>query len=151
MKRAFSLVELMIVVALLGIVAAIALPTFQDHLAKAKEAAAKDNLRVLRNAIERYAAQHDGVPPGYPNDDPSNGASLSGLTVYKQMVVDSDYLSEMPENPFNEDTTIEMVADSESFPTEPVGFRGWIYKPATKTIKLNWPGTDSEGVRYFDY
>ena len=51
MKRAFTLVEILIVVALLGILAAIALPTFQDHIQQARESAAKDNLRILRNAI----------------------------------------------------------------------------------------------------
>lgn len=69
MKKAFTLVEILIVVAILGILAAIVLPQFQSHTQQAKESAAKDNLRILRNAIELYAAQHDGVPPGYPNGD----------------------------------------------------------------------------------
>ena len=70
MKRAFSLVEILIVVAVLGILAAIALPTFQGYIVEAKEAAAKDNLCILRSAIELYAAQHDGVPPGIPGGRP---------------------------------------------------------------------------------
>ncbi len=70
-KYAFTLVEILIVVAILGILAAIVLPTFQDHVQQARESAAKDNLRILRNAIEVYAAQHNDVPPGYPNDDQS--------------------------------------------------------------------------------
>ncbi|RKY11715.1 MAG: hypothetical protein DRP65_03460, partial [Planctomycetota bacterium] len=50
MKKAFSLVELLIVVAILGILAAIVVPEFQTYTQQAKEAAAKDNLRILRNA-----------------------------------------------------------------------------------------------------
>ena len=61
----FTLVELMIVVAILGVLAAIVLPEFAGHIQQAKESAAKDNLRILREAIERYAADHNGVPPGY--------------------------------------------------------------------------------------
>ncbi|GAH74356.1 unnamed protein product, partial [marine sediment metagenome] len=70
MKKAFTLVEILIVVAILGILAAIVIPQFQAHSQEAKEAAAKDNLRILRNAIELYAVQHGGVPPGYPADNP---------------------------------------------------------------------------------
>ena len=65
MKKAFTLVEILIVVAILGILATIALPTFQSHPQEAKESAAKDNLRILRNAIELFTAQHNDVPPGY--------------------------------------------------------------------------------------
>ena len=72
MKKAFTLVEILIVVTILGILAAIALPTFQGHIIQAKEAAAKDNLRILRNAIELYAAQHNDMPPGYINGDLEN-------------------------------------------------------------------------------
>jgi len=70
MKRAFSLVELMIVVAVLGIMAAIVVPQFQSYSTQAKEAVAKDSLRLLRGAIELYTGRHGGVPPGYKDDDP---------------------------------------------------------------------------------
>ena len=63
------------------------------------------------------------------------------------------YLSELPENPFNGISKVEVLQDDEDFPAAPVDtdVYGWIYKPATKTIKLNWPGTDSVGIAYFDY
>jgi general secretion pathway protein G len=61
MKRGFSLVELMIVVAVLGIMAAIVVPQFQSHSIEAKIAVAKDNLRILRSAIDLYTAQHGSL------------------------------------------------------------------------------------------
>jgi hypothetical protein len=44
-----------------------------------------------------------------------------------------------------------MLANGASFPGEAAGDTGWIYKPATETIRLNWPGNDDEGTRYYDY
>jgi prepilin-type N-terminal cleavage/methylation domain-containing protein len=151
MKKAFTLIEILIVVAILGILAAIVLPTFKGHMTEAKESAAKDNLRILRNAIELYAAQHNGVPPGYAANDPSNTPVY--VFFIGQLVLREHYLSELPENPFNGKCITKMIANNEDFPTAPVmtDVCGWIYKPATKTIKLNWQGTDPAGTSYFDY
>ncbi len=149
MERAFSLVELMIVVAVLGILAAIVVPQFQGHSTQAKEAVATDSLRLLRGAIELYAAQHDGVPPGYENDDVTTPPS--GLVFNRQLILEKRYLSEMPENPFNNLETIEIIGNTEAFPASALGGFGWAYQPATKTIKLDWPGADKSAIRYFDY
>lgn len=151
MKKAFSFVELMIVVAILGILAAIILPEFQSYTTQAKEAAAKDNLRILRGAIELYAARHRGIAPGYPSNDPSQQPSWIAL---RSQLVDIGYFpSNLPRNPFNEETFMRVIANNEDFPTEPLltGLYGWIYKPATKKIRLNWSGTDKDGIRYYDY
>ena len=150
MKKAFTLVEVLIVVAILGILAAIALPTFQSHTQEAKEAAAKDNLRILRHQIELYAAQHNGIPPGYNNDNPD--APPSSLLFYKQMVFEGHYLLSMPKNPFNGQIRLKTIrGSSEEFPTEPTGEYGWIYKPATKEIRIDWPGADKAGIAYYEY
>lgn len=146
----FTLVELMIVVSILGILAAIVLPEFQSHTQQAKEAAAKDSLRILRETIERYAAEHNDVPPGYPSNDPSNNP---GTASFNTQLFNGDYLSARPKNPFNNSGAFKLIGNLETFPTEPVlpEVNGWIFQPATKTLKLNWPGTDSEGKLYFDY
>ena len=149
MKRAFSLVELMIVVAVLGILAAIVVPRLQEHSVRAKEAVAKDSLRLLRGAIELYAARHGGVPPGYKDDDPGTVPGDSHFN--RQVIVEGRYLSEMPENPFNSRQDVRMIGNSEAFPGDPTGGFGWVYQPATKTIRLDWPGADKRAIRYFDY
>jgi prepilin-type N-terminal cleavage/methylation domain-containing protein len=151
MKKSFTLVEILIVVAILGILAAIVLPTLQGHIQQAKESAAKDTLRILRNIIELYAARHNGIPPGYSNDNPSLLPSFGMFSF--QMIVRSNYIPKIPKNPFNGQYMMKMIGNDEDFPTEPFVTKiyGWIYKPATKEIRLNWSGTDSAGVAYFNY
>jgi prepilin-type N-terminal cleavage/methylation domain-containing protein len=166
LKKAFTLVELLIVVAILGILAAVIMPTLQGHIQRARESAAKDDLRVLRNAIELYAAQHNGVPPGYPDNDTTQ--SPDHLTFIWQLALATNesgkiaergtpgynfgpYINTYSKNPFNNKWTLNMINNSGDFPAEATGDYAYIYKPATKQIKLDWPGTDSEGVRYYDY
>lgn len=52
--KGFTLIELMIVIAILGILAAIAIPAYQDSVRKAKRADAQGALMGLANAMERY-------------------------------------------------------------------------------------------------
>ncbi len=148
MKRGFSLVELVIVVALLGIMAAIVVPQFQNHSVQAKGAVAKDSLRILRSSIELYTAHHQGIPPGYENDNPQSTPSYSAF--YEQLV-DNNYMRKMPKNPFNDLQNIKMVGNEQTFPTSPVDGYGWIYQPATKTIRINYAGTDEQGTPYFNF
>ena len=166
MKRAFSLVELMMVVALLGILAAMAFPQFQSNTTDAKATTAKANLRVLRSAFELYTAQHNGVAPGYLDGNPLavpnqtvmmnqlEKATTSAGAIAELGTVGYDrgpYLKRSPENPFNSRTDTKMLTNNEDFPQNATGQFGWIYHAATKTIKLDWPGTDKHGVRYYDY
>src|SRR5690606_32356582 len=65
--RAFSLIELVIVVVILGIIAAIAAPRMSRGSKGAIDSALKSDLAVLRNAIELYQIEHDGLYPSEAN------------------------------------------------------------------------------------
>lgn len=125
------------------------MPQFQSQSSQAKKAVAKDHLRMLRSAIELYTVQHGGIPPGYENNNPLNTPSSDVFLT--QMMISGSYIRKMPANPFNNLETIMMVGNNESFPQKAVDGYGWICQPATKKIRLNWAGADSDGLRYFDY
>jgi type II secretory pathway pseudopilin PulG len=61
---AFTLAELILVVVMLALLAAIVIPRVAGGREQAGESATKDNLRVLRTAIAHYQAQHGGTFPG---------------------------------------------------------------------------------------
>ncbi|MBI3622114.1 MAG: prepilin-type N-terminal cleavage/methylation domain-containing protein, partial [Nitrospirae bacterium] len=58
-KKGFTLIELMIVVAIIGILAAIAIPNFLRFQAKSKQAEAKTNLGAIGTTAESYRAERD--------------------------------------------------------------------------------------------
>ncbi|MBA3065165.1 prepilin-type N-terminal cleavage/methylation domain-containing protein [bacterium] len=63
MKKGFTLIELMIVVAIIGVLAAVAIPKFADLIRKAQEAACKGQLGAVRSALSIYYGNMEGVWP----------------------------------------------------------------------------------------
>jgi len=149
MSKGFSLIELIIVASIIGILASLVVPAMENRATEAKMAAAREDLHLLRVAIRLYSAQHGGIAPGYADND--YGGSLGSEYFLSQTITQARYLHRMPENPFNERDTIFVLDNSASFPTDASGAYGWIYQPASETIRLDWPGTDNTGVRYYDY
>ena len=71
MKKAFTLIEILIVVVLLGILAAIVIPNFSNASDTARASMLADNLRIFRTQLPVFKAQHGGIAAGYPNGDTS--------------------------------------------------------------------------------
>ena len=165
-EKAFTLVEVILVVTILGILGALVLPTFQGHIVKARESAAKDNLRAIRSQIELYKLQHKGIPPGYLNGSgvpealmqlqftgtTTETGAASPSTVPSEPYLYGPYIKRLPENSFNKLSNIVYVPEATDFSAAVDGTSsGWLYKKETGEFKINWTGTDSEGTAFYNY
>src|SRR3954471_17961756 len=65
-RSGFTLIEILIVIVILGILAAIVVPELSSASRQAREGVIKDDLRFMREQMTRYMIQHNDAPPGYP-------------------------------------------------------------------------------------
>jgi general secretion pathway protein G len=75
-RSGFTLIELMIIVAIIGVLAAIALPKFGDLVRKATEGSTRGSLASVRSAINVYYSDMEGVYPGSLLSITQNGKYL---------------------------------------------------------------------------
>jgi len=149
-EMGFTLIELMIVVAIIGILAALALPKFASLLEKSREAATKGNQNALRGAISIYYGDNEGVNPEfvfttfeytfsrYLDKLPPVKASHSGIGVGTT------------ESPSGTDALHVGTTTLEVFVAADKG-TGWKYGQATGHIYINSAATDSKSLPYSTY
>ena len=157
--RAFSLVELVIVVVIIGVIAAIAVPRISRGAKGAGESALRGSLATLRNAIDMYAAEHNGTFPGSDGleatlIDQLTKKTNGGGTVGTGAGYDfGPYLRRgFPPAPVGPNagkvTGVEMVTVSPPVADETKTTKGWIYNYQTGEIVVNTDDTDDAGDQY---
>lgn len=90
-RKAFTLIELLIVVAIIGILAAIAIPNFLQAQIRAKVARAKAEMKTVTTALEIYNVDHSEYP--WINQNP-------GYDIPRVLTTPIDYLTSLPKDPF---------------------------------------------------
>jgi general secretion pathway protein G len=91
-QAGFTMIELMVVLAIIGTLATLAIPTFRVSVIKAREAALKEDLFVMRDLMDKHYTDHGVWPPAL------------------QDLVDKEYLRSLPVDPFtgSADTWVEV-------------------------------------------
>lgn len=143
-SRAFTLVELVIVVLIIGILAAIVVPRFTNASDRARDSSARTTLTYLRNQIELFKTQHGNCPP-------QAGALWKLLQTTSDIAETTSptptgthfgpYFRSDPLNPWNNFTTVNSATVDAS--------AGWYYSASPTSYELRLRNMD--GSVNYDY
>ncbi len=163
LKAGFTLIEMLIGMAILIILAGMAIPSFAEAMEDAEVASLEQQLQRIRTAVDYYTFQHEEQVPGYDGAT----STWSASTFENQLLLASDedgntaavgtsgyyygpYITEgFPQNPFNGLNSVHMVQPGVAF-AEADDTTGWVYWADTGTLRANSSGTTPDGIPHFD-
>ena len=124
--QGFTLVEILIVVVILGILAAIVIPQFTSASEDAKASSLQSQLQTIRSQLEIYQVQHNG---GYPDLLANGWDQMTGTTNAEGNAGDDygPYLQQPPRNSFTGSSTVADAAGAEV---------GWVWDGSQITASV---------------
>ncbi|CAN5849892.1 hypothetical protein BH11PLA1_BH11PLA1_11840 [soil metagenome] len=144
-RKAFTLIEILIVVVILGILAAIVIPQFTKASDDAQVGNIVTQLQTIRSQIELYRVRNNGAFP-----------VLTGATPFKDIVNvagtihapdGNDYMKAAPKNPRTGTDTVTASATAPGATAVVRGDDGWFYDAATGELWAN--GFDETNQKWY--
>jgi general secretion pathway protein G len=140
-KKGFTLVEILIVVIILGILAAIVIPQFTQASTEARVSNLKTNLQTIRSQLLLYKMQHTNE--AYPDTNFD-----TQMTQYTDMAGDvtatpdathtlGPYLQSIPVNPFSAVNTVRVVSGAATAFAAPAADAGWWFNSTTGEFRAD--------------
>jgi len=126
-ERGFTLVELLVVISLISILAAMGLVQYKNSITRTEESVLKTDLFRVRDAIDQYYADKGKYP-----------ASLDAL-------VSDGYMRKIPEDPFTHSADSWQTIPAEADPNNPSS------EPGIYNLKSGAQGTGLDGTNYSDW
>ncbi len=150
----FTLVEVLMLTAVLGLLAAGILPQVTSRSSDDLEQNVRTRLRVLRQQIELYAQEHDGRYPAHHSD---RHEDFEDALLYSSDVEGNlgkvgtkpfgpYFIHHVPANPYTNSSRVKIVSDVDAAHSDDDPLYGWFYNPANGRIKANTTETTRNGT-----
>ena len=144
-EKGFTLVEILIVVVILGILAAIVIPQFTNASTEARESSLTSDLQAIRGQIELFKIQHlgDALPGANPattfEEALTNPTDIDGLVVAVGTAgAKGPYMAKIPVNPFSTaDPATNLVRVEAGASTAGADTHHWVFNTDTGAFQAD--------------